>query len=295
MTDHSYICDDGNAEVAITAETAYDAASEYVRTGDWGTGTLTETTWVRVYVQRDVSDIEERLVELIGDRDYSPHDTGWWVYDADDLDIELLGEMLLGECSLIIDESGDLCVDHDHDRESHTIAIDPPEPECCAAEHDWQSPHELLGGAKENPGVWGHGGGVIIRDCCADCGAYRVRDTWAQDPATGEQGLESLRYEDADESSATWVARRKLEAAMDDMGDVQDYCTTEDGYTVTLTDEAIGRDDQDLTDQEARDAAWRRAIDAVERLEGRMPNVPADVDIELDDDEMDVVHIRITS
>jgi len=75
------------------------------------------------------------------------------------------------------------------------IRIDPPEPECPeGAEHDWQNPVEIVGGIKENPGVWGHGGGVTISECCMRCGCKRVTDTWAQRRDTGEQGLESVRY-----------------------------------------------------------------------------------------------------
>jgi hypothetical protein len=75
------------------------------------------------------------------------------------------------------------------------VALEPEEPECTEAAHDWQSPHEILGGCKENPGVWGHGGGVIIREVCMHCGCERVTDTWAQDRETGEQGLHSVSYE----------------------------------------------------------------------------------------------------
>jgi hypothetical protein len=89
--------------------------------------------------------------------------------------------------------------------ESHTIAIEPEEPACIADDHDWQSPYEVLGGLEENPGVHGHGGGVIIREVCANCGRYRITDTWAQRRDTGEQGLRSVSYEDADEASSEWV------------------------------------------------------------------------------------------
>lgn len=88
---------------------------------------------------------------------------------------------------------------HGNDKEvaSGTVAIDPTEPECGHAEgHDWRSPYSLLGGLKENPGVWGHGGGVIIHEVCVRCGCERVTDTWAQRPDNGEQGLRSVRYEE---------------------------------------------------------------------------------------------------
>ena len=92
------------------------------------------------------------------------------------------------------------------EREAHTIALHPEEPECDSDEgHDWRNPHEVLGGLEENPGVWGHGGGAIIKTVCANCGAYRVLDTWAHRPDTGEEGLESVSYEEADDASLAWV------------------------------------------------------------------------------------------
>lgn len=80
--------------------------------------------------------------------------------------------------------------------ECHTAQLDPPEPDCEGNHtHDWQSPHDIVGGIKENPGVWGHGGGVTIREVCLHCGCGRLRDTWAQRSDTGEQGLESITYD----------------------------------------------------------------------------------------------------
>jgi len=77
-----------------------------------------------------------------------------------------------------------------------TVVLEPEAPECLAGqEHDWQSPHELVAGIKENPGVWGHGGGVIIHEACLRCGCRRTTDTWAQRPDTGQQGLTEVRYE----------------------------------------------------------------------------------------------------
>lgn len=83
----------------------------------------------------------------------------------------------------------------EEDSERITVRIDPEVPECTETEHDWQSPHDIVGGLVENPGVWGHGGGVIINEVCLNCGCKRVTDTWAQDMVTGEQGLEAVKYE----------------------------------------------------------------------------------------------------
>lgn len=78
-----------------------------------------------------------------------------------------------------------------------TVQVDPEEPDCSSdtGYHDWQSPHALVGGCEENPGVHGHGGGVIISEVCMHCGCGRTTDTWAQNRETGEQGLESVEYE----------------------------------------------------------------------------------------------------
>jgi len=82
-----------------------------------------------------------------------------------------------------------------------TTTIEPPAPACeDGHSHDWQSPHSVLGGLRQNPGVWGKNGGVIIREVCAHCACYRVTDTWAQDRSTGEQGLTEVSYEDAEEA-----------------------------------------------------------------------------------------------
>jgi hypothetical protein len=83
------------------------------------------------------------------------------------------------------------------DEETLTVTLEPPEPPCGddGGDHDWQSPHAIVGGIKENPGVQGHGGGVLIHEACMRCGCARHTDTWAQNPSTGEQGLRSVAYE----------------------------------------------------------------------------------------------------
>jgi hypothetical protein len=83
----------------------------------------------------------------------------------------------------------------DTDWEHIWVRIDPQEPRCTEAEHNWQSPHEIVGGIEENPGVWGHGGGIVIHEVCMHCACGRVRDTWADDGRGGHMESESVRYE----------------------------------------------------------------------------------------------------
>jgi hypothetical protein len=97
------------------------------------------------------------------------------------------------------------------DRWRIVVPVDPEEPDCPGGEHEWCSPIEVVGGMAENPGVWGHGAGVVVREVCRNCGTYRITDTWAQDPDTGEQGLTAVWYEEADEASLAWVRRLRGE------------------------------------------------------------------------------------
>jgi hypothetical protein len=92
--------------------------------------------------------------------------------------------------TLILDENGDTI-------ETVTTQFDPREPRCVerGQEHDWQSPIELVGGIKENPGVWGNGGGIVSKEVCMLCGCERKTDTWGQRRDTGEQGLTIVSYE----------------------------------------------------------------------------------------------------
>ena len=172
----TYRCDDGNAEIEIEADSADEAAQEYVDGGSWGD--VESTTWITVYVTTTCEACSNSGC-CAGEDDH------------------------LAECVTCA-----ACSGRAGDRESVTIALDPTEPECEGEEHDWRSPIALVGGIKENPGVWGHGGGVTIHEVCGNCGVHRHKDTWAQNPETGEQGLDSVRYEDADAETLAYVARR---------------------------------------------------------------------------------------
>jgi len=153
-------CDDGNCDLEIHADTAQEAAQEYVDGGDWN---AESTVWVHV-----------------------------------------------------------TCTDESGEEEEITIEVNPDEPSCEGGEsHDWQSP-SLLGGLDENPGVVGHGGGVIRTEICAHCGTYRVSDSWAQDPDGGEQGLDSVEYRDADNISQDWLDGLEMAKALQAVEDATD-------------------------------------------------------------------------
>ena len=78
----------------------------------------------------------------------------------------------------------------------YEITLDPEEPQC-TEEHDWQTPHHIVGGLAENPGCFGHGAGITQTCVCVHCGCRRTTDTWATRPDNGTQGHTSVRYEPA--------------------------------------------------------------------------------------------------
>lgn len=69
------------------------------------------------------------------------------------------------------------------------VAIHPIEPSCEAGHaHAW------LDGEPS-----GSGGGLLYIDVCRRCGVKKSTDTWASDPADGQQGLTQVAYLPADE------------------------------------------------------------------------------------------------
>ena len=67
------------------------------------------------------------------------------------------------------------------------MTVDPDEPECDSEYrvHVWE----------DTCNVRSHGGGVITKEVCSDCGLIRITDTWAQNPDNDMQGLTSISYE----------------------------------------------------------------------------------------------------
>lgn len=82
----------------------------------------------------------------------------------------------------------------------------PPEPPCVSGNHhEWESPYELVGGIRENPGVWGLDCGQLkILEVCCNCGRYRqtiTKSLAGQYPCTPER----VTYLEADEKSEAWA------------------------------------------------------------------------------------------
>jgi hypothetical protein len=87
-----------------------------------------------------------------------------------------------------------------------TVSVPPEEPECVDryTDHDWQSPHSLVGGLESNPGVWGSDHGKVrYTEVCSHCGIYRKTDHGATDHSG--QPYTRIDYRDADEDSLAWI------------------------------------------------------------------------------------------
>lgn len=138
----------------------------------------------------EADDAEEAAQEYVDSGEWGDRTKTEWV-DVRVVPLDNDEEPLEDECPEII-----------------TITLDPNEPGCESPKgHDWQNPIEVVGGLKENPGVYGHGGGVTITEVCSHCARYRIIDTWAQNPENGKEGLESTEYREADDESIAWINR----------------------------------------------------------------------------------------
>ena len=83
----------------------------------------------------------------------------------------------------------------------HTYRTDPTPPSCVEdqEEHDFVATVEIEGGLVENPGVWGHQGGITISTHCVHdgCNIHKTVDTWADDGHGGH--CETVQYRTVEE------------------------------------------------------------------------------------------------
>lgn len=219
-----YNVTDGNADLEIEADSHLEACEKYVADGDWGDEP--KTSWVEVAATEivepryDASDVNG--YEFLRDMRNAAPESYCPEVDLANMSAEerdAVCAYLRADDGSLSEEDQEFCTEiadeiealeaQEPEPESHTIEINPTEPDCCGGEHKWASPHSVVGGLKENPGVHGHGGGVIVTEVCRHCGCYQVTDTWAQNPCNGQQGLTSVEYRGADEDSEAWLTRRQ--------------------------------------------------------------------------------------
>lgn len=73
--------------------------------------------------------------------------------------------------------------------------------------HDWRAPHSLVGGLRDNPGVWATGGtATSSKTVCARCGCYRIEVDAGSQRNDGEPEA-TVEYQPADADSEAWLVR----------------------------------------------------------------------------------------
>jgi hypothetical protein len=66
-------------------------------------------------------------------------------------------------------------------------------------------PHEVVGGVRENPGVWSLGGtAMLFKQVCSRCGLYKVETHSGAQRNPGQLEVE-IEYREPDEISRRWV------------------------------------------------------------------------------------------
>ncbi len=284
---------------ADTLEDAIEQGRKWIEQGSWGSSddgiyrTITLECEVREIVYRadfprEIPDglISEMLLEPAWDEGrisccVTPADTGWmkaaldaitgaeWGAEADaDGDTRLiwLGALTVDETATNAGQAYDCSGTHSDDI-----------PECEAAEdseHDWRSPHALVGGLRENPGYWSGGGTISIsKSVCRCCGCYQTETN------KGSQCHESearviIEIEPRDSDSEEW-----LKETHNDDGWLPDWLATylDCPPTVRMTEEqareyVAAHDDDDEMDDDDLEHAFAaltgRRPDDTDRTEG---------------------------
>lgn len=212
---------------AETLEVAIEKGREWIETGDWERDEL-ETPLeccaleiVRVPDLRSITSLPAVYDARVEDGSLYPLHEDMIVANLDaqakDATASTLGARLsrvsdpdddgyadyvvtiAGAIPQMIDEDATLAGDP-HDCSGVCPAVDAPD---CrdGEEHDWQSPYSLVGGIRENPGVWGSGHGrTKCTEVCAHCGLYRTTDHGATLPSNGQRARR-ISYQAADDKS----------------------------------------------------------------------------------------------
>jgi hypothetical protein len=188
--------------IAENLEDAIQQGRDWIEAGDWEQG-----------FDEEVLDCCVREIVRYPEPDENGKATG---RDGEDLHLDEDGDLVDEEGYLYCAPADFGQIDEDatwaansHDCSGTLAAKDAPE--CVDGDcdgHDWKSPYSLLGGCKENPGVWGSGHGQVkSKSVCACCGLYRTTDYGSTNSSDGTQTTRTT-YEDADEASIAWVMRR---------------------------------------------------------------------------------------
>ena len=139
------------------------------------------------------------------------------IIDADDLEAALEAakewasegsydeRVMVSVCVRGIDDDGEYT--DEYDSSEVEAGPEPEAPECAEGEeHAWESPYEIVGGCKDNPGVWGLGGTTLtFHSVCCRCGAHKHETSYGSQRNPGQ--CDQVTYEEANDETKEWIAR----------------------------------------------------------------------------------------
>lgn len=87
------------------------------------------------------------------------------------------------------------------------VGEDSPWAECYEADaHEWCAPFDLVGGLKENPGVWSMGGTTMVfKTVCLHCGCYKTETKYGVQRNPGQK--DKIEYTRSDAESHSFTKR----------------------------------------------------------------------------------------
>lgn len=191
---------------AETLEDAMQQGREWIEAGDWSSE---DGTYRTISLQCCVREIVRYRSEPLADESIDE--------DGDLIDAE-------GYLIHTAADMGEIDEDATSDNDSHDCSGEYSDelPECEISEdgeHDWQSPHSIVGGIKENPGVWSNGGTIFsTKEVCSCCGKYKSEtDNGSQCHPDEDRCV--IEIEDADEASLDWIMRQNNGYLPDELGE----------------------------------------------------------------------------
>lgn len=191
---------------AETLEDAMQQGREWIEAGDWSSEDGTYRTISLQCCVREI--VRYRSEPLAGESIDEDGD----LIDAEGYLIHTAADM------------GEIDEDATSDNDSHDCSGEYSDelPECEISEdgeHDWQSPHSIVGGIKENPGVWSNGGTIFsTKEVCSCCGKYKSEtDNGSQCHPDEDRCV--IEIEDADEASLDWIMRQNNGYLPDELGE----------------------------------------------------------------------------
>lgn len=130
------------------------------------------------------------------------------------------------------------CEARDHGPEN-TADPDHLSEEQDAEGHIWESPYQVVGGIRENPGVWGGQGTYLHhRSVCRLCGQYRETTTGGREDCDHGKPISTVTIKDRDEASTAWLKRTH----------------EDDGYLPAWLVEMLGEEGERLSREEMEQA-----------------------------------------